>query len=96
MRKIQMRIELDCANLAVRHAEEERDRLLALLKRFTDLDCCTGYTLSREDYAVFWDILDDARAELGVSPSAAKCDCTCHSVNKGDSCCSACECFPRG
>lgn len=45
-------------------AVAERDDAQEILKRFTDLDCCTGYTLSRDDYAKFWDALDDARRLL--------------------------------
>lgn len=40
------------------------DELQILLKKFTNLDCCTGYLLREDDLPVFWDALDEAREYL--------------------------------
>ena len=43
---------------------KERDALKVILKKFSDLDCCTGYSLGQKDYPAFWDALDEAREAL--------------------------------
>ena len=54
----------ETAQMAIERLEKEVDTLKKILKKFADLDCCTGYSLGEKDLPAFWDTLDEARDAL--------------------------------
>lgn len=76
-----------CANIL----NDQKNRLRDLLKRFTDLDCCTGYSLGQKDYPAFWDALDEARTIL-QSNKIRHCNLAGYGCTKNDDC----KCTCRG
>ncbi len=72
--------------------ELQNDGLKKLLKRFTDLDCCTGFALSENEHPKLWDALEDAR-ELLTPTQKRKEECSCidfPQTDQGGMVCSKC------
>lgn len=54
--------------LQKRESDRLNDSLKKILKRFADLDCCTGFLLGEKEHPALWDALDEAREALGYGP----------------------------